>query len=427
LTTTLYWVRKDFRLGDNAALDLALQGNGPVIPVCLLDEVVEGYGAAPSWRWGEAVKVFAETLESKGSRLILRRGDALPALRNLVKETGATRVVWGRQYDPAAKERDTAVKAALKSDGLEAVSIRNHLLSEPWEIETKTGGPYRVYTPYKNACLARDTLDSALPTPADLNPPADWPASDSLADWNLGAAMNRGARIVAQYAVIGEKAATGRLGAFVNKVSDYDTDRDRPDIIGTSRLSENLAWGEISPRTIWSAIREATHGNDKGAQVYLSEILWREFAYHLLHHYPSIGTENWREEWNSFPWREDNDDAEQWRRGRTGLPFVDAAMRELYTTGTMHNRLRMLTASTLTKHLMTHWRVGEQWFADCLIDWDPASNAMGWQWAAGSGPDASGDPAGQIRSEGGVCVELDRGRVTESSRRCPKLFRCHPA
>ncbi len=389
MITTLYWIRKDFRFSDNSALLTAINGDGPVIPVCILDEVVEAYGAAPKWRWSEGVRQFSGMLEGIGSKLVLRRGDALQTMRALIKETGASRVVWGRQYDRAAKARDTEVKAALKNDSVDAISVRNHLLFEPWDIETKTGGPYRVYTPFKNACLARDIHDADMPAPTQIPSPNSWPKSDELSDWNLSAAMNRGAEIVANYSAIGEQAALKRLDTFCAKVSDYVTARDVPSVVGTSRLSENLAWGEISPLTIWKAITACTEGQSKGAQVYLSEILWREFAYHLMHHYPDIIDSNWRDEWDAFPWRSDNDDAEHWRRGMTGIPFVDAAMRELYTTGTMHNRLRMLTASLLTKHLMTHWRVGEQWFSECLTDWDPASNAMGWQWAAGSGPDAS--------------------------------------
>jgi len=389
VAATLYWVRKDFRLADNAALNAALEGDGPVIPVCLLDEVIETYGSAPKWRWGKAVEAFSQRLMKLNSKLILRRGDALTTLRTLIAETGATRVVWGRQYDRTAKARDTQVKSMLKSDGVTAISVRNHLLFEPWDIETKTGGPYRVYTPFKNACLAHDVRDTGSPAPANLGSPETWPNSESLSDWQLDAPMQRGAEVVAKYCAIGEQAALKRLETFTDKIADYQTARDVPSVIGTSRLSENLAWGEISPLTIWNAVRESRSAGTKGAQVYLSEILWREFAYHLTHHYPNICDENWRDEWNAFPWRADNDDAEKWRRGVTGIPFVDAAMRELYVTGTMHNRLRMLTASLLTKHLMTDWRVGERWFADCLTDWDPASNAMGWQWAAGSGPDAS--------------------------------------
>ena len=386
---TILWIRKDFRLSENRALATALEGGGPVIPVFILDEVIEAYGAAPKWRLSRAIDTFSAALAEKGSRLILRRGDALSVLHKLIKETGAKRVVWGRQYDKAAKERDTGVKSALKDDGLDAIIVSNHLLFEPWEIETKSGGPYKVYTPFKNTCFDRADFPSPLSPPSKIPAPETWPDSDTLADWGLEAAMDRGAGIVSQYARVGEKAARARLGAFLKKIDDYNEARDRPDEDGTSGLSENLAWGEISPLMIWHSVREAPHGNNKGATVFLQEIVWREFAYHLLHHFPGIDTENWRAGWENFPWRDDNDEAERWRRGMTGLPFVDAAMRELYATGTMHNRLRMLTASVLTKHLLTDWRVGERWFADCLIDWDPASNAMGWQWVAGCGPDAS--------------------------------------
>ena len=387
--TTLYWIRRDFRLGDNAALAEALDEGGPVIPVFILDEVAEEYGAAPKWRLHQAIAAFAEALEEKGSRLILRRGKALEALTALIDETGAERIVWGRQYDRAGKARDTDVKSTLKDRGIEAISVRNHLLFEPWSIETKSGGPYKVYTPFKDTCFDLADFGEPLDLPSRIPAPDRWPESDTLEDWELEAPMDRGGAVVAQYANVGEGAARGRLGAFMKKVADYDDNRNLPATNGTSDLSENLAWGEISPLTIWAAVMERHDLRNPGAKTFLQEIVWREFAYHLLHHFPDIEDENWRDGWDAFPWRDDNDDAEAWRRGMTGLPFVDAAMRELYTTGRMHNRLRMLTASVLTKHLVTDWRIGERWFRHTLIDWDVASNAMGWQWVAGSGPDAT--------------------------------------
>ncbi len=391
---TILWIRKEFRLADNPALAKALSGDGPVIAVFILDDITrEALGAAGMWRLDKAISAFAQALEGRGQRLILRSGDALETLRALISETGATRVVWGRHYDRASRERDTAVKAALREDGTEAVSVRAHLLFEPWTIETKTGGPYRVYSPFKRACFDREgEIGAPLPAPDDLSPPDAWPQSESLKEWALGAAMDRGGAVVARYANPGEAAALERLETFVPIVSEYDEGRNMLGITGTSRLSENYAWGEISTRTAWHRIRAYMARSDKpddGPVVYLQELLWREFAYHLLYHYPDLATENWREEWNGFPWRGDNDDAERWRRGQTGIPGVDAAMRELYATGYMHNRMRMLTASFLTKHLMVDWRVGEAWFRDCLTDFDPASNAMGWQWVAGSGPDAT--------------------------------------
>lgn len=391
--TTIWWVRKEFRLADNPALLAALNSADAVIPVFILDpEAEEELGAAPLWRLSKAIECFQSALAAHGSRLILRRGVALPTLRALIEDTGASRVVWGRHYDAKAKSRDTEVKSALKEAGIEALSVRAHLLREPWELETKTGGPYRVYSPFKRSFFASADLIQAQPAPENLKAPSEWPRSDVLASWGLESAMQRGGAVVAEYARIGEAEARARLDDFLDGMANYDTDRDRPDRLGTSRLSENLAWGEISPAIAWQAASHAIEREPKAAQggtVFLQELIWREFAYHLLHHYPALPTQNWREEWDGFPWRGDNEDAERWRRGQTGVKLVDAAMRELYTTGYMHNRMRMLTASYLCKHLMTDWRVGEAWFRNCLIDWDPASNAMGWQWVAGSGPDAT--------------------------------------
>lgn len=385
----LWWVRRDLRLADNPGLAAAAASGRPVIPVFLDDEAVAALGAAPRWRLEAGLAAFAAALDSLGSRLILRKGPALPALERLISETGAGAVWWGRLYDPTAKARDTEVKAALKARGLDARSFAGHLLHEPWTVETGSGGFYRVYTPYWKAVAGRDP-DVPLRAPERIPAPAAWPASDRLADWRLGAAMNRGAAVVARHACVGEAAAQGRLGAFIaNTVAGYAEARDRPDLPGTSKLSENLSLGEISPRTAWHAGQRARAEGKPGAETFLKELVWREFSYHLLHHTPHIATRNWRSEWDHFPWQGDSAAAERWRRGMTGEPFVDAAMRELHVTGTMHNRGRMIVASYLTKHLLTHWKIGLDWFADHLIDWDPAANAMGWQWAAGSGPDAT--------------------------------------
>jgi deoxyribodipyrimidine photo-lyase len=213
--------------------------------------------------------------------------------------------------------------------------------------------------------------------------------------------MNRGAAVVSRYQAVGEAAARGRLHQFLaGPVSDYAERRDFPGEDATSRLSENLTYGEIGIREVWHAGLRVRDEGSAGAEAFLRELAWREFSYHLMHHTPEITSRNWKSDWDSFPWRGDNPDAERWRRGMTGEPFVDAAMREMYVTGTMHNRARMIVASYLTKHLLTDWRVGQAWFAECLTDWDPAANAMGWQWVAGSGPDAAPyfrvfNPAGQ--------------------------------
>ncbi|MEM9974683.1 MAG: deoxyribodipyrimidine photo-lyase [Pseudomonadota bacterium] len=385
------WIRRDFRLSDNPMLATAAESGRPVVPVFILDEVMGGYGACPRWRMGLGAEAFATALAGIGSRLTFRKGNALEVLRGLVKETGASAVWWARNYDPDAVARDTAVKAALKADGLEAKSFPGHVMFEPWSVETKTGAFYKVYTPYWKMVKDRD-VPAPRPSITALKAPDSWPESDDPATWKLEAAMNRGADVVRPWLNIGEDAAAGRLGAFIaSRVAEYDSARDLPAVQGTSRLSENLTYGEISPRTCWHAGMRALNEGKAGAETFLKEIVWREFAHHLVYHTPRITSGNWREEWDAFTWETDESTREvaAWRQGRTGIRFVDAAMRELYVTGHMHNRARMIVASYLTKHLMCHWKIGLDWFADCLADWDPASNAMGWQWSAGSGPDAT--------------------------------------
>jgi deoxyribodipyrimidine photo-lyase len=384
----LWWVRRDLRLADNPGLSAVAAMGRPVIPVTILDPETDALGAAPKWRLGQGLAAYAAALDGIGSRLIFRRGPALQVLEALIAQTGADAVHWGRLYDPAAKARDSAVKAALKARGVQAVSHAGHLLHEPWTIQTGQGGFYRVYTPFWRAVAGRD-VDPPAPAVTRLPAPDQWPETDRLDDWHLGRAMNRGAAVVARHARVGETAALARLDGFLDgPVAQYGAARDLPHRQGTSGLSENLALGEIGPRTVWHAAARVWQGGG-GDEQFLKELVWREFSYHLMHHTPHITHANWKPDWDAFPWRGDNGDAEYWRRGLTGCQFVDAGMRQLYVTGTMHNRARMIVASYLTKHLMTDWRVGLAWFAECLIDWDPAANAMGWQWAAGSGPDAA--------------------------------------
>ena len=388
----LMWFRRDLRLSDHAALTAAVATGRPVIPVFIFDGLAEGLGAAPKWRLGLSLGSLAAGLEVADSRLILRReGRALAALTELIDQTGATAVYWSRGYDPEGVARDTSVKEALKTQGIEARSFGGHLMFEPWTVETKTGGFYKVYTPFWNTVKTRD-VDPPRAAPKTLKAPESWPASDRLEDWTLDAQMDRGAEIVRTFVQLGEAAAQERLAYFCEEIiGDYHNLRDVPGADGTSKLSENLALGEISPHQCWAAGRRALQEGKAGAEVFLKEVVWREFAYHLMHHTPHILDTPWREGWDQFPWKADETSEEvmAWKQGRTGIRFVDAAMREMYVTGRMHNRARMIVASYLTKHLMADWRIGQKWFEHCLIDWDPASNAMGWQWTAGSGPDAS--------------------------------------
>jgi deoxyribodipyrimidine photo-lyase len=398
----IWWIRRDLRLADNPALTAAVERGAPVIPLYILDGQEEALGAAPKFRLGLGLAHFAKVLAGRGSLLILRRGDAQQVLSDVVKETGAGAVYWSRLYDPDAISRDTAVKETLKSGGLEAKSFGGRLLFEPWTVETKAGGMFRVYTPFWKAVREREPA-ALLPEPSKIPAPDVWPDSEDLDAWQMGAGMRRGADVVKDHCRVGEAAALDRLDEFLDEaVVRYKDLRDFPALDATSGLSENLAWGEISPHRMWHLGQREMEQSRNGAEHFLKEVVWREFAYHLVYHSPEILTRNWRSEWDSFGWRtETTPQVEAWMRGQTGYDFIDAAMRELYVTGKMHNRARMIVASFLCKHLMVHWKVGMDWFAECLVDWDPASNAMGWQWVAGSGPDAAPffrifNPEGQL-------------------------------
>ncbi len=387
----LLWFRRDLRLSDHPALTAACASGRPVIPVFIDDPLTEGLGAAPRFRLGLGIAHFAGLLQDRGSRLILRRGQPLDVLRRLIAQTGSGAVWWSRLYDPDTVARDTELRSSLKEQGVDARSFGGHLLFEPWTVQTGIGGYYKVFTPMWKTVKSRPVapLSSA---PDHVAAPPDWPDSECLPDWNMGRAMNRGRDVVAAHVRLGEAAALDRLDAFLDTaVATYETRRDLPAVEGTSGLSENLSLGEISPHRCWHAALRAEDQGKAGAATFRKELVWREFAYHLMYHTPHLLTDNWKPGWDRFPWCTDRADARvrAWQQGRTGVAFVDAAMREMYVTGRMHNRGRMIAASYLTKHLMCHWKIGMDWFADCLIDWDPACNAMGWQWSAGSGPDAT--------------------------------------
>lgn len=387
----IIWFRRDLRISDHASLFEAAQSGRPVIPVFIRDRLVDDLGAAPRFRLGLGLKHLAKTLETMGSRLVFRSGEVAQVLQKLAEETGAGAVWWHRAYDPDSVKRDKGVKAALKARAIDARSFAGQLMFEPWTVQTGQGGFYKVYTPFWKTVRSREVAEP-LPRPGRLPVPDVWPQSERLEDWHLPSSMRRGADVVAEFVRLGEEAAQDRLGDFMERlVARYDDTRDIPSVDGTSCLSENLALGEISPAQCWHAGQRAMQEGKRGAEVFLKELVWREFAYHLTWHTPHILTDNWKEAWNAFPWNTDETTAQvtAWKQGRTGIRLVDAGLREMYVTGRMHNRARMIVASYLTKHLLSHWKIGLKWFEDCLIDWDPAANAMGWQWASGSGPDAA--------------------------------------
>jgi deoxyribodipyrimidine photo-lyase len=394
--TTLVWFRRDLRLADNPALHLATAGGGPVVAVYVHapeEEAPWSQGAASRWWLHHSLAALDADLRQRGIPLTVRRGPSLPALLALAREVGAHRLAWNRLYDPATVARDTTVKAALREQGFEVESCNAALMCEPWTIRTGTGGPYRVFTPYWRAC--QESLDAqAVPTPAPvrLSGPNPAPAGLALAELDLLPRQRWGQGLQAAWQP-GERGAQARLAEFCEEWLDrYDDGRNRPDQPGSSRLSPHLHWGEIGPRQCLVAARNAVAdrpGTQSSAQAFVRELGWREFAHHLLHHFPETTGRPLDAKFAAFPWRADDALLAAWQRGRTGYPIVDAGMRELWTTGWMHNRVRMIAASLLTKNLGQSWVAGARWFWDTLVDADLAANTLGWQWTAGCGADAA--------------------------------------
>jgi len=393
---SLVWFRQDLRLHDNPALQAAIERGGPVIPVFIRSVEEAGAwrpGEASDWWLHQSLQELNRSLQATGSRLILRTGTSLTELLRLVKETGADAVFWNRVYEPAAIARDKQVKPALRQAGLAAESFNGTLLMEPWEVQTGEGRPYQVFTAFWKSCLAKPAPTTPLPAPSKLRAPESWPTTVPLESLHLEATRPwiQGLKAAWQPGTI---SALRQLNTFVEAaVLDYETARDRPAEIGTSRLSSHLHFGEISPRMIWHTVQSRfpnlTESHDSNPRTYLKEIGWREFAYHLLYHFPATTDQPLRPEFARFPWEDNPQFLKAWQRGRTGYPIVDAGMRELWATGWMHNRVRMIVASFLVKDLRLHWRHGAAWFWDTLVDADLAANTLGWQWSAGCGADAA--------------------------------------
>lgn len=382
----LVWFRNDLRLADNPALTAAAHSGAPLVALYVLDDESAGewrMGAASRWRLYHSLFSLSRDLAQHGVALTLRRGRAQFVIERFVEEAGAGAVYWNRLYEPWAMRRDSEIKSALRARGVRVESFNGSLLFEPSQLRNKQGEPFKVFTPFWKACLAAEIPGAALPAPKGLRA-APAPTSDSLRDWRLLPTKPNWAKDWDAIWTCGEAASHDRLAAFArNGLRDYKTARDYPGREGVSRLSPALHFGEISPRKIWRGI-----DRDVGA-AFLREIGWREFCRHLLVSNPDMPDAPLDKSFDDFPWARDEAHLAAWKQGRTGYPFVDAAMRELWITGYMHSRARMVVGSFLVKHLLLHWREGESWFWDTLIDADLANNSGGWQWIAGCGADAA--------------------------------------
>lgn len=389
---TIVWFRKDMRLADNPALADACARGGPVIPLFILDPA-ELLGGASRWWLHNSLEALSGACAALGAPLVLRAGSPADVLPVLAGETGAASIVWNRRYEPDIIARDTAIKSALVAKGLTLRSFNGSLLAEPHALHSHNGAPYKVFTPFWRTLMRMTPFAAPLSAPVSLRASATPVASDALDDWALlPHAPNWAAGLRATWQV-GETAAAERLADFLDvDVAVYPDMRDRMDKAGTSRLAAHLHWGEVSARQVWQAASMTADTNPAaaaGATAFQRQLAWREFSTHLLFHWPHLATRAWKPEYENFPWANNEAHFTAWTQGRTGYPVVDAAMRALWATGTMHNRARMIVASFLVKHLLIDWRRGADWFEDTLVDADLANNRAGWQWVAGSGADAS--------------------------------------
>lgn len=384
--TSILWFRRDLRLSDQAAL-IAAAGEGPVVPVYILDDETPKHramGGASRWWLHHSLASLDAALREKGSRLILRRGKSDDVLAALAEEVGTKRVHCIRHYEPWWRNAERAVAKRL-----ELMCHDGNYLAPPGSVTTGAGEPYKIFTPFWRALQGRMPPAAPANRPRDIPAPSSWPKSDRLEEWGLLPTKPDWATGFADWEP-GEAGARKRVDAFVDKAAEYDRTRNLPSIEGSSRLSPHLHFGEVSPAYIWHRVADAGGSVD----VFLSEIGWRDYAQNVILQFPDYGARNAREKFDAIPWRDTGSaavraDFEAWTKGCTGYPIVDAGMRQLWATGWMHNRVRMIAASFLIKHLLIDWREGERWFWDTLVDADYASNAVNWQWVSGTGIDSN--------------------------------------
>lgn len=390
------WLRDDLRLADNPALRAAVDRDEPVVVLYVLDEESAGlrpHGGAARWWLHHSLASLGDRLRERGGALVLRRGAASEVVAQTARDAGAGAVYWNRRYGGAERDIDATLKAGLRDAGVEVRSFAASVLFEPWTIRTGQDQPYAVFTPFWRACQRAPAPRAPVPEPREVRAPATALHSDALGDWGLLPTRPDWAGGLRDRWEPGEPAARARLRAFLaDDLGDYGRARDEPAAGATSDLSPRLRWGEVSPYQVWhETLAHAGSGmHADSAHRFLSELGWREFAWHTLFHFPDLATKNWRRSFDAFRWpRLHPRHLDAWQRGRTGVAWVDAGMRELWITGYMHNRVRMSAASFLVKNLLIDWRRGEEWFWDTLVDADAANNPFNWQWVAGSGADAA--------------------------------------
>jgi len=397
VAAAVVWLRQDLRLADNPALQAACRRGGPVVPVFVWAPEEEGAwppGSASRWWLHQSLEQLAAAFDAVGAEMIIRRGSSLAELRRVAKETGADAVFWNRRYDAASIARDHQVEQALRAAGLQTESFDGALVHQPWAIQNKSGRPFQVFTPFWKTCLASVEAAAPLPAPRKLISPSRRPVSLPLMVLGLETTHSWTGGLRAAWHP-GSKGAGAELRRFLRHgLLSYDDDRNRLDLPGTSRLSPHLHFGEISPRQVWHAVKHFAESQSIPAAAwrrwqFLTELGWREFAHHLLCHFPLTPEQPLRSQFARFPWRQNAAWLAAWQQGRTGYPLVDAGMRELWATGWMHNRVRMVAASFLVKNLLIPWQEGARWFWDTLVDADLANNTLGWQWTAGCGADAA--------------------------------------
>lgn len=391
----IVWFRQDLRLGDNAALTAACDAGQPVLPVFIRDDAAAGRwpnGAATRWWLHGSLERLDADLRRIGSRLTLRTGSSPEVLAGLVRETGAEAIHWQRCYEPGEPGLELRLRDQL-GDAANLRRFAGRLLFDPEIVRTGAGRPFQVFAPFWTTCQAEPPPPPPCPAPAMLATPVTWPASETLADWHLLPTRPDWSAGLAEAFTPGEAAAAARLEVFLDSaVHRYRSARDKPGTAGTSRLSPHLHFGEISPRQVWYALQASLAAGvapEGDAAVFLRELGWREFSAHLLFHWPDLPEQPLRREFADFPWAPEPALFEAWCRGRTGYPLIDAGMRELWSSGWMHNRVRMIVASFLVKDLLMPWQDGAAWFWDTLVDADLANNAASWQWVAGCGADAA--------------------------------------